>query len=125
MSCRPAHNKLSESQRSKRKEYLKNYRKEYWQAHRLEARKHGYKSRLAIKIEGIQRYGGKCACCGETEVKFLTMEHKKGRVKGERRVTGHKAWQQAKQEGWPNIYTVLCFNCNCAKGAFGVCPHSI
>lgn len=76
-----------------------------------------------IKLEGIAAYGGKCSCCGETIPEFLTIEHLEGRPDGEKRLTGKKMWLKAKSEGYPDKYTVLCFNCNCAKGAFGVCPH--
>lgn len=34
-------------------------------------------------------------------------------------------WAKAKSENYPDKYTVLCFNCNCAKGAFGFCPHEL
>jgi hypothetical protein len=30
-----------------------------------------------------------------------------------------------KRQGWPKDgYTVLCLNCNIAKGATGTCPHT-
>jgi hypothetical protein len=29
-----------------------------------------------------------------------------------------------KKHGWPKEgFTILCFNCNCAKGIYGTCPH--
>lgn len=33
--------------------------------------------------------------------------------------------QKIKEDRYPDSYTVLCFNCNCAKGAFGFCPHKL
>lgn len=75
------------------------------------------------QAEGILHYGGKCACCGETEIKFLTIEHIDGRKDEKTRYTGKRAWQDLKRRGWPENITILCFNCNCAKGAFGKCPH--
>ena len=82
--------------------------------------------RHALRREGIAAYGGKCACCGETEFDFLTLEHEQPppKAKSGRRLTGAKAWAPLKAAGWPAGHTVLCFNCNCAKGAYGSCPHT-
>ena len=61
----------------------------------------------------------------ETIKEFLTLEHLQGREVGKKRRTGKDAWLQVKRQGFPEgKYTVLCFNCNCAKGAFGECPHN-
>lgn len=78
------------------------------------------------KIEGIAHYGGKCSCpsCGETQLEFLTLEHLRGRDKTKKRRTGKLAWLEAKRAGYPDDFTVLCFNCNCAKGIYGTCPHT-
>lgn len=87
----------------------------------LSVMKKQYRHRL--RSEGILRYGGKCSCCGESCVKFLTLEHCNGRQLG-KRPTGYKAWAEVKRLGWPEgLFTVLCYNCNCAKGVHGICPH--
>ena len=104
-----------------RREYHRNYRR--INAVRLARKKKEYYQRL--KTDGIKQYGGKCACCGESIEEFLTLEHKYGRPANEKRKTGKKMWEKAKSEGYPDSYTVLCFNCNCAKGAFGYCPHEL
>jgi 5-methylcytosine-specific restriction endonuclease McrA len=81
-------------------------------------------SQRAAKLEGIAAYGGKCACCGETRVEFLTLDHIHGREGEPYRITGQKAWARLKSRGWPkDNYQLLCFNCNCAKGIYGQCPH--
>lgn len=87
--------------------------------------------RLRVRLEGIAAYGGACTCCGEDQPEFLTLEHLKGRTDqandfrkpGEKR-TGYRMWSRAKVLGWPADYTVLCFNCNCAKAIYGTCPHT-
>lgn len=96
--------------------------KKYRDSHKKEiaVRKKEYRER--IKLEGIQVYGGKCSCCGEAEPRFLTLEHLNGREKGDV-LTGKKAWAKVKALGYPSDYTVLCFNCNCCKGAYGKCAH--
>ena len=78
-----------------------------------------------MRLEMIAAYGGCCSCCGETHPEFLTLEHKNGGGRAHVRRL-HKAcnvYKELKSQGWPDSYTCLCFNCNSAKGHFGVCPH--
>lgn len=79
-----------------------------------------------IRREGIAAYGGKCTCCGEEKEEFLTLEHKEAvpRLSNGKRVPSGFAWMIARKRGWPDDHTILCFNCNCAKGAHGSCPHT-
>jgi hypothetical protein len=98
------------------REYRKIYKEEIKAKKKIELER--------AKIEGINHYGGKCNCCGESKIEFLTLEHLHGRDKGRRRRTGKGAWLEIKREGFPDKYTVLCFNCNCAKGIYGRCPHT-
>lgn len=109
-----------ELRKLEQREYMKRYRKE--NADKIRE----YKKQVAedAKLEGISHYGGKCACCGETEVGFLTIEHIHGRDSSIKRFTGKKEWLRLKRLGFPEGYTILCYNCNCAKGALGSCPHT-
>lgn len=87
--------------------------------------------RARLKHECFMAYGGYvCACCGETEVKFLTIDHVDGIPEGHRRddpirrrKSGTDVYRDLKQNGWPKGYAVLCMNCNWAKGQYGACPH--
>jgi len=124
-SCGIGHKakRITEEERIRRKidaiNYHKNYRIENCED--LKRKKTAYLQKL--KSEAISRYGGKCACCGETTMEFLTMEHMNGRKNSLVKKTGKSGWMQAKSLGWPEDITVLCYNCNCAKGAYGICPH--
>lgn len=117
--------RLGKEDREQRKieimEYQRNYRKV--NAKILAEKKREYINK--IKNEGLEHYGNKCECCGEKTKEFLTLEHKKGRNSDDKKLTGKKMWARAKAEGYPNKYTILCFNCNCAKGIYGVCPHEL
>lgn len=79
-----------------------------------------------LRLEMIEAYGGCCSCCRETNPEFLTLEHLRGGGRADIRKF-HKApclYRDLKRRGWPqDDYTCLCFNCNSAKGHFGVCPH--
>ena len=66
----------------------------------------------------------KCACCGETEVVFLSLDHKIGRGKQEN-LTGRYLYRWLIKNNFPEGYQILCFNCNMGKYLKGVCPHQI
>jgi len=82
--------------------------------------------RIAAKKIVVEYYGGKCACCGETNLWFLTVDHinndgyKLGRGRN-----GCKM-EDIIRKGFPDDLQLLCYNCNCAKmnpiNKY-VCPH--
>lgn len=90
-----------------------------------------------LKEDVINHYGGKCACCAETILVFLCIDHVNedgaehrrsiypqrpwgGRGNG---ASGTKMYGWLKSHGYPEGFQVLCFNCNSAKHILGVCPH--
>jgi len=74
-------------------------------------------------------YGGyKCACCGETEPKFLSIDHiNNDGAKHKREFnlrTGDEVYRWLVKNGFPPGFQVLCMNCNWGKRFNGnVCPH--
>ena len=88
-----------------------------------------HRRNLKVRTEVLVAYGGKvpkCACCGETEVMFLGIDHVNGggtkhREELKRRGTG--LYYVLRQQGYPRGFQVLCHNCNLAKGFYGECPH--
>jgi len=102
---------------SRRRTYAK-YREEILAERRL------YNKRL--KEEIVQHYGGKCVCCGETEIKFLTLDHINEDGFLWRKQFGRSGtvfYQWVKKMGFPKNLQLLCWNCNCAKHYYGKCPH--
>jgi hypothetical protein len=81
------------------------------------------KRRQERRRDVIEHYGAKCSCCGEDLYEFLTIDHIDGRTG--RHVGANSAQVIAfiQEEGYPDGYRVLCWNCNCAVGIFGYCPH--
>jgi hypothetical protein len=75
----------------------------------------------------LHYYGGEppmCRCCGEKEVKFLCIDHIDGNGAQHRREIKRKniySWLVTRK--FPKGFQVLCYNCNCAKGFYGTCPH--
>jgi len=81
-----------------------------------------------VKIEAIQRYGGKCYCCEETFYLFLAVDHIAGFGNEERRKSGFNGgvafYKWLKGRGWPDGYQVACHNCNMGRYLNGgICPH--
>lgn len=79
-----------------------------------------------MKARLLETYGDKCACCGESCVEFLTLEHKNGDRKQHLKKVGPNViaiWRDAVENFDTNKYEILCMNCNWAKGKYGFCPH--
>ena len=83
--------------------------------------------RAKIRAEFIEAYGGKCQCCGESEPKFLELDHSDNSGAMHRKVTGTRGWrmyQLLKDAGGPkDRYRLLCSNCNLCRARFGRCAH--
>jgi hypothetical protein len=86
--------------------------------------------RQELKHRIIDHYGGKCVCCGESEILFLTVDHIQGGGKQHRKtiangglVNGEGFYRWLRNHNFPEGFQILCWNCNCAKGIHGECPH--
>lgn len=107
--------KADKKRRPSRKEKMKLWRKQYYQ-----------KLRRAVLI----KYGGnppKCACCGESHIEFLTIDHIKGggskhRVQLRNISFGIYGYLNRSKHR-PDLYQVLCYNCNCSQKHYPICPH--
>lgn len=64
----------------------------------------------------------RCACCGESELAFLSIDHINGGGAKDKR-EGVALWTSLINSGFPSGFQVLCMNCNWAKYANGQCPH--
>ena len=114
------------------KRYAKDRQDPNWVA---AERKRGREYWKTLRHEAIMAYGGyRCACCGETEPLFLSLDHVNNDGAEHRRNLGYDegngkgassgilSW--LKNNGYPAGFQILCMNCNHAKGRNGgVCPH--
>lgn len=73
----------------------------------------------------FEHYGQRCVCCGETNQKFLTVDHIE-QVGGAEK----KRLKQSRMNYWlfrnnfPPGYRIMCYNCNCGRARNGgICPH--
>lgn len=94
----------------------------------LKYRERSKLNHLNLRLKVITHYGGKCACCGETQFGFLTIDHINGEASVQRAKTGNepsgcRLYLYLKRKGFPEGYRVLCSNCNMAMSIHGQCPH--
>jgi hypothetical protein len=117
-----------------KKEYIKKWRnttkkgKEYRKRNKCspKGRATNKRWRDKLKLETIQHYGGKCTCCGEDKLIFLTIDHINGGGNKHRRELNKKGqdfYSWLRLNNWLKGYRVLCHNCNFAHSALGYCPH--
>ena len=111
-----------------RTKYFARYREENSQIIKLRIKQ----SNLNIKLSSFNAYGGPvCACCGETELLFLSMDHINNDGKQHRdamKEDGHSNsyihyW--LREHGYPPGFQVLCMNCQFGKdhSSDKTCPH--
>jgi hypothetical protein len=130
--------------KAKQKEYIQrpdikikhnNNAKKYSQKPNVKARSRLYKQTQEFKdkeriatIEKRKRvfnhYGNKCACCGESNILFLSIDHINGGGTKHRQEIGRTPiYRWLIKNNFPEGYQTLCMNCNCAKAWWGKCPH--
>lgn len=134
---------LRERQRAQQERFYEDhpgYREAYaitWrEENRDKFREYNRKSLLKLKRQVMDTYGGHCACCGETELVFLTIDHvNDDGAEHRREIAAERGsqWLQAgaptyrwlRDNGFPPGFQVLCANCNCGRQwNGGVCPHT-
>jgi hypothetical protein len=114
-----------EEKRAHKRRYDKQWRKE----NPDKVLKHATDRHDRMKRKVIEAYGGKCECCEETDLHFLTIDHVAGFVPDEhkfksgRRISGTAFLALLEKEGFPDTCRVLCWNCNCSRAYYGFCPH--
>lgn len=84
---------------------------------------------LNLRLKLLHGYGGACACCGERNPFFLTVDHINNNGAEERRQFGNNMYKFYRflisKEFPKENYQLLCYNCNCSKGSYGQCYHKM
>lgn len=105
--------------------------KDYWRKNPEKRQRNRRKVIEKLRLEVLTHYGGsppECVCCGETEIRFLTIDHIEGNGAKHRREIkisgGFGFYYWLKRNNFPEGFQVLCSNCNMAKGKSKVkfCP---
>lgn len=86
--------------------------------------------RTKLKKQVFDYYGRVCACCGETEESFLTIDHvynngaEHRKTIGGGRGTGAAIYLDIINRGFPSDFEIACYNCNCGRAKTGgLCAH--
>lgn len=104
--------------------YNRQYRAKNREAILKQSREARYQLRLTALVYYSKGDTPECTCCGETEIKFLAIDHIDGGGTIHRKATKSKYMMHwLKTQGYPDGFQTLCHNCNMAKGFYGVCPH--
>jgi len=74
-----------------------------------------HNQRLALKIEVLSFYGGKCKNCQVNQSCYLTIDHLLNNGANHRRQIGSNIYPWLKANYFPSEYQVLCYNCNYEK----------
>jgi hypothetical protein len=134
----------------KRKEYhaqyIKKWDKENVEKRRLYTRRHdakregtperkamhssvAYRRHHRTKLGVLKQYGMKCVYCGEDHYEFLCIDHINDDGRAHRDTPEYKKYARggmfgylSKTEYRPDLYQVLCHNCNAAKQYYGIKP---
>lgn len=77
----------------------------------------------------IKYYGAACSCCKQTNPDLLTVDHINNDGYAERKkpgmAGGEQFYRNLRDQGYPDGYRLLCWNCNSGRAVNGgVCPHA-
>lgn len=132
--CKPCSDAYQRNYRKKNRERLSKYYADKHKKRRADPawveseRQRGREYWAKLRHEAMIAYGGyKCACCGETEPKFLTLDHIFNDGSHHRKAIrnrGSGIFKWLKDHGYPAGFQILCMNCNHGKALNnGICPH--
>lgn len=86
------------------------------------------KYKAEIRLKNISHYSkgkNECACCGEKNIKFLSIDHINGngsKHQRENHIPNLSMWLY--KNNFPEGFQILCYNCNQGKYTNGgICPH--
>lgn len=95
-------------------------------ARTLDLRAYGKARNHEFKLRVFNAYGGvQCACCGESNHEYLTLDHVNNDGAAHRKeLNGKPIYHWLCRNGFPPGFQVLCMNCNRSKHDYGgVCWH--
>ena len=120
--------------REKNPQKNKEVLKKYYMDNREKILEKNKKLRIKKREFVVNKYGGKCICCGISDIRFLSFDHinndgykhRKTMKEGYKK-TEITSW--AIRNNFPKTVRILCFNCNFARAFYGgkdkVCPHKL
>lgn len=113
------------------KNKIKEYYQKYYKKHEERLCEYSKKRQNIFKEMVFDFYGWICKCCGETGKSFLVIDHVnndgyKDLAKAGYKRTGHVLYKYIIDNNFPDVYQVLCWNCNSSKHLNnGICEHKL
>lgn len=125
--CNSCHRESCRSSRLRNPNMVRESSRRQYAKHSEAINARGRARNARIRDEVYSAYGDACACCGETNRAFFTIDHIDGSGADHKREIGRGSlYPWLRRNGFPkDNFQILCFNCNCAKGFREVCPHEI
>ena len=114
--------------------YNAEYSKKYYNQYQDKLKVYAKNYRIKLKKKIYEVLGNKCNCCGESNEKFLQIDHVNNDGAADRlNFSNKKAYSSKKfycwiiKQGIPkDRYQLLCANCNYGKARNGgICPHKM
>ena len=123
--CRQCRNAKCRAFRAAKLEACRAKNREWYDGNRARCAERMRKRRRRLREQAFDAYGKTCRCCNETAYEFLTIDHVGGGGREHRALVGNAyVYDDLEKRGYPPGFRTLCFNCNCAIGVFGFCPHT-
>ena len=107
--------------------------REYNAKHKPERARYRKQRYVSLKRAVFAHYGLRCQCCGETDWRFLCIDHTYSNGREHRKTMGRAGGETLFRwiiaHNYPSWLQLLCFNCNLGRQFFGgpahVCPHKL
>jgi len=113
--------------RKQNPEKAKEINRRHFEKHRERFNSRAAETRKRLRDACFAAYGGYvCSCCGETNEKFLTLDHINRDGAEMRKVhgDGYQFHLWLVRNNFPPVIQVMCYNCNLGRERNGgVCPH--
>lgn len=128
-TCRDTYNRIYHSKHKIRIAAQQKGHRKFYAAEVSESGRAWYSKKKeineAIRQEMVLAYGGKCACCGETQHQLLTIDHIfGGGTEHRKQLGGGNLYKALKNQGWPkDLYRLYCMSCNWSARFTGMCAH--
>lgn len=119
------HKQWSKKYYEEHKNQIFKYVENWGKTHKEKLHSYQRNHRKKVKQIVIMHYGGKCRCCGETNIAFLCLDHVNGDGNKHRKQFKGSIYEWVIAHNFPKkpVFQVLCANCNMAKTHLGYCPH--
>lgn len=113
-----------QSERTKKWAAANRIRIKTWKhANRDRWRESGRKGHAKLKEKVFDHYGRACACCGEAQEEFLSIDHINNDGAQHKKEIPSGLYRWLIKNEFPKDFQTLCMNCNWGKRLNGICPH--